>query len=135
MNKYSSLQEDVFSVFESNAWIFTSIPAFPSDFVGSVSGNYIRVSILANSDNIVNPPRSVSGQVIIEIFVKAGGGPSPTTSIADILDTFLSGKYFTTTANGSTQFGTSTLGNGRNDKDNPSLYCTPYSIPFNFYGV
>jgi len=135
MNKYSSLQGDIFSVFKSNAWIANSIPTFPSDFVGSVSGNYIRVSILASNDNIVNPPKSVSGQVIIEIFVKAGSGPSITATIADTLDTFLSGKHFTTTANGSTQFGTSTLDNGRNDKDNPSLYCTSYSIPFNFYGV
>ena len=132
MNKYTSLQEDIFSVFKSVEWLYLSIPTFPSDFTGTATGNYLRVSILPGDDNLVNPPRSVSGQVIIEIFVKAGSGPFITATMADTLDTFLSGKYFTTTANGSTQFGTSTLGNGRNDKDNPSLYCTPYSIPFNF---
>lgn len=137
MNKYASLLADAYSVFETLDWKAEDIKTFPEDFVGTGVGNeYIRVAVLAgNVQYHSNPISSVAGQMIIDIFTPAGAGPLRRSQIADKLDTYLAGKVFTLSTNGSTQFASSTLVGVGNDKDNPSLYRSIYSIPFNYFGV
>jgi hypothetical protein len=136
MNKYSSLYKDVYSIFGAIGWMTEGIKTVPENFVGSSIGNtYVRVAIVASGQTVVNPPRSVAGQLMIDIFIPAGGGSNETTRIADKLDDYLAGKTIKTNDGGSTQLGYSNLVSMGNDKANPSLYRSSYSIPFNYYGI
>lgn len=136
MGKYSAISNSVFSIFSTTQWKAENIKTFPENFVGDVSGGeYIRIAVLANGSTMVNPLKSVSGLVLIEIYTPAGFGPSRTNLIADKLDTYLVGKAFSLNTEGSTQFGRSYLAGGDNDKINPSLYRDTYTIHFNYFGV
>jgi len=134
MDKYASLYKDVYSVFGAAGWLAESIKTFPENFVGTVVGDeYIRIFVLPSGKG--ENWRSVSGLVMIDIFIPAGGGTSRIAQIADKLDKYLAGQSFSVTANGKTSFFSSNLSVLGNDKDNPSLYRASYSIPFNYFGV
>lgn len=134
MGKYSALYSDIFSIFGSSQWQLENIKTFPEDFVGDVVGEYIRVSVIPSGSNLVNTPRSASGQIIIEIFTPAGNGPARTIAIADKLDSYLSGKFFSSNGN-STQFESSSLASRGFDTINKNLIVSHYSIPFKHFGV
>ena len=133
MNKYASLEGDIYSIFSSLAWKSENIITIPDNYAVTAA-EYIRVSIVTGGYSIVNIPRSCSGQLIIDIFTPAGAGLKRTTEIADRLDTYLAGKSIETSVSGSTQFGTSTFSPRGNDTANPSLYRSIYSVSFNYYG-
>jgi hypothetical protein len=135
MGKYLDLQADIFSVFASVAWTAENIKTFPVNYVGVGGAEYIRVDVVASGDSQVNLPYSSAGLIIIDIFTSAGDGPTRASTIADKLDSYLAGKTLKTTSNGSTQFMSSSLVNLGNDKDNPSLSHSKFSIPFTFFGV
>lgn len=135
MGKYADLQKDVFSVFASSAWLAENIKTFPQNYVGPGGAEFIRVNILANGYSQVNLPYSTAGLIIIDIFTPAGDGPTRASTIADKLDSYLAGKMLITTLNGNTQFLASSMQSLGNDKDDPSLYHSKFSIPFTFYGV
>lgn len=135
MSKYESLYADIYSIFATPAWKVEDIVTIPENFTGSEIGSeFIRINIITSGLNVVNIPKSSSGQLIIDIFASAGIGLSRTTEIADKLDSYLAGRSIKTTSNGLTQFGSSTLTSNGNDKANPSLYRSTYSISFNYYG-
>jgi hypothetical protein len=135
MNKYSSLTNDVNSIFASANWQSEGIETHPQNFVGSaVNSSYVRVSVVASGSALVNPPRSAAGMLIIDIFVPAGEGTALVDTIADKLDKYLAGRVLTTTLNGTTQLGSSTLVHLGNDKANPALYRSSFSISFNYFG-
>lgn len=135
MNKYTAVFEDIYSIFGAVGWLAENIKTFPDNYVGASVGNeYLRVSIVPSGNLSVNPPLSVSGQLIIDIFIPAGSGLKRLTTIADRLDTYLAGKTVTTSLSGSTQLKTSALSLLGNDRDNPSLYRGSYSISFNYFG-
>jgi len=134
MGKYSDLQNDVFSIFNSTAWKAENIKTYPTNFIAVNSGNeFIRVSIIpsGNSVNLI----SVSGVLIIDIFTAAGNGPKATTTIADKLDSYLVGKSIMTQGSNRTSLFNSSLVMSGNDKDNPALYRATYTVPFNYFGV
>jgi len=134
MGKYINLEDDVFSVFASNAWKAEKIPTYPTNFL--ITGNlkeFIRVSIIPSGVGVNRI--SVSGLVIIDIFAAAGESSKRNFLIADTLDRHLVNRVFTTSDSGSTQFLGSTLSIVGFDKHNPSLFRASYSIPFNFFGV
>jgi hypothetical protein len=132
MGKYSNLQDDVFSIFNKPAWIAENIKATPINFSGG-HHEFIRINIVA-SENSVNKT-SIRGLLMIDIFTKAGEGPKRSVTIADKLDNYIQSKSVTTVTGNVTQFQNSTVGSGKTDSDNPSLFRTIYQIPFNFYGV
>lgn len=132
MGKYLNLQEDIFSIFSSNAWKAENIKTFPENFISINPGNeFIRVSIISSKAgiNLI----SVSGVLIVDIFTSAGNGPKAPSLIADKLDLYLSGKSVATQSKATTQFLSSTLDLKGLDKDNSSLYRTMYTIPFNYF--
>lgn len=132
MGKYSSIIDDVFSVFASSSWVSENITTIPANFVPVTSGEeFIKVAILPSSQSV--NIRSVSGQLLIDIFTFAGKGPSRYAAIADILDNYLSGKSLTTSSEGVSQFFESALSGSRQDEDNPSLSRVTYSISFNYF--
>jgi hypothetical protein len=134
MGKFTNLQANVFSIFDSVAWKAENIKTFPTNFTISGQGNeFIRVTIVSGTYGL--NLRSVAGILLIDIFTSAGNGPGSTSLIADKLDQYLVGKSITTQAQVVTQFSTSSLTNIGIDKDNPALYRSSYTISFNYFGV
>lgn len=134
MSKYSRINTDVFSIFSSNAWKAENIKTYPSNFIAINAGDeFIRVSIIPNGNGI--NIKSVSGILIIDIFTPAGNGPKRASLIADKLDQYLVGKSINTQSQSTTQFKSSSFGLGSLDKDNPSLFRSSLTIPFNYFGV
>ena len=133
MGKYTELNEDVFSIFGSNEWKAEGIKTFPNNFITDKLGTeFIRIDVVSNQGLNRN---SVSGALLIDIFTPAGKGSKRTLEIADKLDKYLVGKVLKTHGNNSTQFFVSSLGNGKRDSDNPSLFRALYNLTFNYYGV
>lgn len=134
MGKYLSLETDIFSIFGNALWVAENIKTYPANFLAISPGNkFIRVSIIPSGTglNLV----SSSGVLIIDIFTPAGNGPRESSLIADKLDQYLAGKTIATVGNNSTQFRGSSLNHLGNDKDNPALFRSVYTIPFNYFGV
>lgn len=130
MGKFTDVQEDIFSIFDSVSWKAESIPTFPVNFVVEKATEYIRVSIIPSGQGINRV--STSGLLMIDIFSAAGRGPARSTYIADKLDSYLVANSVKTN-NGVTQFSNSSLTPRGQDKDNPALYRAEYSIPFNYF--
>ena len=134
MGKYQDLQNDLFSIFDTDAWKAEGIKTHPSNFVMVNSGSeFIRVSAIPGGQGL--NLSSVSGIFVVDIFISAGNGPKRISFIADKLDDYLVGKTFSTGTTGVTQLKNSSLSLNGVDKDNPSLYRATYSIPFNHFGV
>jgi hypothetical protein len=132
MNKYETLLTDVFSVFNATQWKSENIKTVPSNYVVSdIDSEYIRVTVLPSEGGINR--QSVSGLLLIDIFTVAGAGPGREMAIADTLDNHLVGKSKFTKSNSRTQFGSSNLARSGVDQDNPTLYRSNYSIPFNYF--
>lgn len=134
MGKYTNLESDIFSIFSSSSWKAEKISTYPNNFV--VTGNlkeFIRVSIIPSGQGVNR--LSVSGVLIIDIFTAAGDGTRKTSLIADTLDQYLVGSVLTTEMGRATQFANSSLSPIGFDKDNPALFRSSYTIPFNFFGV
>lgn len=134
MGKYTDLKADIYSIFASAAWVLENIKTFPGNYVNSTATEFVRVAVIASGLSNVNPPRSASGQLIIDIFVPAGVGEGRLDAIADKLDKYLAGKSIETTLGGNTQLGSSSLNIVGNDGVNPGLYRGSYSISFNYFG-
>jgi hypothetical protein len=137
MGKYTSVYEDAFSVFAMPTWISEGIKVVPQNYLASGLGDeYLRVSVLTGGNLAYrNLFDSVTGQLIIDIFVASGNGPKRLAAIADTLDTYLAQKTIYTLANHSIQFGSSGMNPMGLDSANPSLYRGSYSIPFNYFGT
>ena len=134
MGKYTKLQDDIFSIFSDAAWVAEDLKTYPTDFVANDStSEFIRVNIIASGDGI--NLSSISGILMIEIYVSAGRGPSRANFIADRLDVYLVGKSFDNAAPSSTQFMNSSMSYVGRDADNQALSRYHYSIPFNYFGV
>jgi hypothetical protein len=137
MSKYAELHENVYPIFGTDEWKAEKIKTFPANHTGTskvnTSGEFIRVSVIpsGNSLNI----KSISGVLIIDIFTKAGNGPNRYYTIADRLDTYLSGRALSATSGKNVQLFASSLQPSGLDKDDPTLFRTTYSIPFNYTEV
>ena len=134
MGKYERTQADVFSIFNQLAWKAEQIKTYPVNYISvTQDSEYIRVSVIPSGRGI--NLNSTSGLVLIDIFISAGNGPRRASLIADKLDKYLVGKSIVTQDNANTQFGQSSLVTKGLDRDNPTLYASTYSIPFNYFGV
>ena len=134
MGKYSKLQTDVFSIFDSSSWKAENIKTFPQNFIIMNPGNeFLRINILPANGGI--NVKSVSGLCIIDIFTSAGNGPKRSYLIADKLDSYLQGKSINAEDGACTQFSSSFMKHLGVDKENPSLFRSSYEIPFNYFGV
>jgi len=133
MGKFNDLLTDIFSVFDSAAWVAESIATHPSNYISSSSTEYVRITIIPAGGGI--NPQSAAGHLIADIFTPAGEGPTRTFAIADILDTYLANQVLTTSGSGTTQFQDGALGSDKVDEDNPSLSRATYSISFNYFGA
>lgn len=134
MGKFVDLEREIFNLIEANKAAFVNVKVYPANFVSVNPGNnFLRVTVISTGSGI--NLKSVSGLLTVDIYVPVGEGPRNTSLIADKIDTYLVGKSYNTSGNGTLQFGNSALAPGSVDRDSPSLYRSTYSIPFNFYGV
>lgn len=135
MGKYSNLDSDIYSVFNTDAWKAEKIKTRPNNFIGiDKVSEFIRVSIIPSGKGLNR--KSVSGILMIDIFTQAGDGPKRPSLIADKLDSYLSGKSLSTTSGTAIQFPeSSAIDHKGNDKDNPTLYRVAYTIPFIYFEV
>jgi hypothetical protein len=134
VGKYTNLETNVFSIFASNTWKSEKITTYPNNFtVTKNSGEFIRVTIIPSGKgiNLI----STSGILIIDIFTLAGEGTRRSSLIADRLDNYMVGKSITNLDGSNTQMSNSSLSFIGVDTDNPALYRSNYTIPFNFYGA
>jgi len=132
MAKYTEIEAILNALFDSVAWKSENIKTFPGNFVGDTGNKYIRISILGNGKGV--NISSLSGALMIDIFVDTGNGINAYMLIADTLDEYLVGKTLIGT-NGNIQLMNSTVVPYGVDKDTPRLFRTLYSIPFNFIGT
>lgn len=134
MGKYASLETDIYSIFDLPAWQAENLKIYPANFVGINTGDtFIRLSIIPSSTGVNRA--SVSGILLLDIFVPSNVGTKTHFSIADKLDTYLASKTISHSTGTATQFGSSTVSAGKADSDNPSLYRTTYTIPFSYFEV
>jgi len=134
MVKYLDLENDVFSIFATQAWKAEKIQTFPNNFVITKNtSEFIRINIIPSGRSI--NVSSVSGIIIVDIFTLAGSGTRSAILIADKLDQYLKAKTIRTALKNNTQFMGSSLTFNGTDPDNPSLFRSTYTIPFNFYGA
>jgi hypothetical protein len=134
MGKYKVLQDDIFSIFAGAAWKAEKIETQPTNYVGNdVGDEYIVVTIIPSGPGANRV--SVSGVMLIDIYTSFGEGPLRANLIADKLDQYLSNKTLATITGKNTQCFDSNMTPRGQDKDNPTLHRSLYSIPFKFFGV
>jgi hypothetical protein len=133
MGKYLNVDSRIYGIFSSAGWMVENIKTYPSNYVaGPGSSEFIRVTIIPSGSGI--NLRSVSGVVIVDIFVEAGKGPKRVSTVADKLDTYMSGKSIST-AGINVQLGSSSLSLDGIDPDDAALFRATYTIPFNYFEV
>jgi len=134
VSRYESSLMTIYSVFATEAWKAMGITAHPSSIVPENPGTeYIRLSVIPSGMGVNG--QSVSGVLIIGIFVKTVDSPKRSYSIADSLDSFLMRKSVENLDGDVVQFLDSVADNPYLDKAKPSLTMMTYSIPFSFFGV
>lgn len=133
MAKFHKATQAIMQVFGTAAWLAEDIKTIPSNYIGGNLGSeYIRVNVMTSGAGInIN---SLSGQLIIDVFVPSGEGMLRATDIADTLDKYLVGKMFISGSD-SVQLGNSTFSSTGLDAANRALYRYRYTMSFNFYGV
>ena len=136
MEKYSSIQAAVYSVFNTPAYQSENITTYPQNFQGQVdSTEYLKVFILVGKTNaIYGTSDTGAGQIIIDIFTPAGVGTGRAFEIADTLDTYFAGKVLNTSPTNGIQTSPSTLVQLGIYAENPSLYKCSYTINFSYFG-
>jgi len=134
MGKYAQVDSNILALFGTSKWVAENIKTYPENFIKiGTPEEFIRVSIIASGNGI--NLKSVSGILLIDIFTKAGDGPKRPSTIADKLDSYLSGKSLSAVSGTVVQFQSSTISRGKVDIDNSALFHKTYTIPFNYFEV
>ena len=116
MGKYVNLEQNIFSIFGSSEWLAENIKTYPSNFIAvDAPSEFLRISVIPAGEGL--NLRSVSGIMLVDIFVPSGGGTRRLGEIADKLDLYLEGQ-----TTDRVQFGSSAMKISGKDKDNPKLF-------------
>ena len=130
MAKYKDVQTDIEEIFGTTAWNRRLITMLPSNYDGGVaSPDFLRLEILPLRPLTNYGRLGISGNIIIQIYTKAGLGISRATEIADILDEFLQSKTLTR----GTNTGTSSVSFLGVDSNDNTLFRADYLVPFRNY--
>jgi len=130
---FEHLRSDIYGVFATPAWNALGVAAYPDNYQGAIAtDSFVKLHIIPGTPvfDSYALKKSLSGAVIISIYVKAGKGDKEIFSIGDSIDGFFQGK---TLQNG-TQFGPSTINVLGLDRDDPSLYRGDHMITFKIIG-
>ena len=130
MAKYADVVRDVEGIFSGTTWTNHGIQAYPSNYQGgSFEDEFVKLEFLPAQPITGYSRFGVGGQVIVQIYTRAGNGITRSTEIADILDTVLQAKNLSR----GTQTGTSTLSFLGIDNDDNSLFRADYNVSFRNY--
>jgi hypothetical protein len=140
-NRYVTLQNHLFSIFASSAWISEQLAIIPKGFIGSKPvQEYIEFNPVVSG---ARDKDSLGGILYINIYTDLVAGPKRAAEIADILDKYLAGKSFKlpedpeVPSSGSvavTQFQRSTNFQIRGEPpDNKAFILSHYQIQFGFF--
>jgi hypothetical protein len=131
---FKDVLTDILTEFSLPSWTTKNIDMYPNDYQGSISNEkeYCRISVFPSaSANIAHgAKKSLSGTVIVKIFVETGEGQSRLMEIAEALDSVLQNKKLTR----GTELYTSFINVEGLDPSNPALTSATYIIPFTLYG-
>ncbi|RLA14114.1 MAG: hypothetical protein DRQ60_06985 [Gammaproteobacteria bacterium] len=125
MSKYTAMETNIFSIFDSSEWKSNNIATYPANYTSrSNVTEFIRISIIPSGESLnIN---SLSGIILIDIFTKKGYGLRTTWEISDQLDLFLVGKKIN-----ETQLFKSNVRLSTDDDYNRAIY----QISFKHFGV
>lgn len=133
MTDYVELLSAVSGVFGTPQWISEAVTTVPENFVGKDLVEYIRVSVIPGGVGI--NLKSLSGMLMVDIFIEANKGPANGFKIPDKLNQYLVGKSLSISEGRVVQFQKSSMVPSGMDRDNPKLFRYKYSIPFNLFGA
>jgi hypothetical protein len=92
LNRYATLQDHLFQIFASSAWISEQLAIIPKGFTGSKPvQEYIEFNPVVNG---AGSKDSLVGILYVEVYTTLDLGPKRAYEIADILDKYLAGKSF-----------------------------------------
>jgi len=92
LNRYTVLQNHLFSIFASSAWISEQLAIVPLGFKGgSPAQEYIEFNPVVSNTGSGD---SLSGILYINVYTDLANGPKRAAEIADIMDKYLAGKSF-----------------------------------------
>ena len=130
MAKYRNVQSDIEGVFATTQWRDNRIQAYPSNYqAGSFADEFVKIEIIPGRPLTTYTRPGIQGQVIIQIYTRAGNGITRSVEIADILDTILQVQ----TLPSGTQTGTSSISFLGIDAQDNSLFRADYSVSFRNY--
>jgi hypothetical protein len=135
MSRFRDVQTDIEKIFATTEWTDESIQAFPANYAGGTSATeFVKVEIVPGTQTPRNRrsfanTTNVSGQVIIQIYVKTGYGLTRAMEIADILDGLLNSKLL----DRGTNTGIPVLDVVGTDTDDKALYRVDFIVNFTKY--
>ena len=133
LNRYVTLQDHLFSIFASSAWISEQLAIIPKGFMGNTpTQEYIEFNPIVNG---FKDGDHLAGILYINIYTALDSGPKRAAEIADILDKYLAGKSFRFDAQEAvTQFQRSTNFEIRGQAQNSKAFILSYyQIQFGFF--
>jgi hypothetical protein len=133
---YNTLITSIEKSFTDPVWTIFGIPTYPDNYQGVIDNQneFCRLNILPTTSETIafggiGDSKSLTGNIIIAIFVKAGEGQRRVSEIADLLDDLL--QY--TSPVGGLGLGPSFVFMTGLDSQNRSLYSARYTIPLTYY--
>ena len=132
MAKFTEVVRDVEGLFARNTpWSSHRIQAFPSNYQGGgFEDEFVKIELIPAQPLTASYGQfGVAGQIIIQIYTRAGEGISRSLAIADLLDSELQAKHLPR----GTQTGTSSLSFLGIDNDDNSLFRADYVVNFRNY--
>jgi len=132
-SRFTDVRTDLEQVFASTEWTSQSITAIPANYAGGTADHDEFVIVETVPGTLTNRRNrsyqnvhTVSGQYIIQIYVRTGTAQVRVMEIADILDTLLNSKRLTS----GTQTGIPVVDIVGTDSDDNSLYRADFIVSF-----
>lgn len=135
MGKYEEVLKNIYGVFDGTAWKDLNINTQPENYKGITTETIVITPLFTGGSLPGTASSSVSGMIMIDIFVEANKGPLRAHQIAGELDLLLVEKSIVATSGNVTQLLRSSLASIGLDAANKTLYRYSYSIPFNHFGA
>jgi len=133
MTRFNDVLTDFEELFGETAWTDTGIKTFPANFAGGITDHdeFVIVETIPGTqtsrrNRSYAHVNTVSGQYIVQIYVRTGTAQIRALQIADILDSMLNSKRLTS----GTQTGIPVVDIIGTDSDDKSIYRVDLVVNF-----
>jgi hypothetical protein len=133
MSRFTDVRTDLEELFATTDWTATGIQAFPANFAGGTAQHdeFVIVEVVPGKlttrrNRSFQNVHTVSGQYIVQIYVRTGTAMVRSLEIADILDDLLNSKRLTS----GTQTGIPVVDVIGTDTDDKTLYRVDLIVNF-----